>query len=87
MRNEIIFNGKFFYFWQLIDIIKLKIVSWFKAKWPDGEDNLMEVVRFSNLIKVPLRVKPVRDVTSWKNPPLDLLKLMWMVNLKANLVL
>ena len=34
----------------------------------------MKVVRFLNLIKVLLRVKPVRDVTLWKNPSLNSLK-------------
>ncbi|XVF41637.1 hypothetical protein PTKIN_Ptkin01aG0295900 [Pterospermum kingtungense] len=34
-RNEIVFSKKKFQIDQIVDIIKLRIVSWVKAKWPD----------------------------------------------------
>ena len=62
-------------------IFLLQITSWFKAKWLNDEDTLMDVVRSLNAIKVLLRVNPVRDVTSGKNPLLDWLKFVTMISL------
>ena len=57
-----VFNNKSFDLRQLMDSIKLRIASWFKAKWPSRVESLVDIVRFPNLIKVPLKAKYVRTV-------------------------
>ena len=74
LRNDMVFNGKVLDLRQLINTIKLRIAFWFKAKWPECEDSLMDVVRFPNVIKAPLKVKSAKEVILWKNPLLDSLK-------------
>ena len=69
-----VFNNKFMDFQQLCDAIKFRIAMWYKAKWPDGVDSFMDVVRFSNAIKTPVIVKPVRAITSWKHPSANAMK-------------
>ena len=67
IRNDMVFNGKVFDLRQTIDVIKLRIASWFNAKWP-GVYLVSDVVRFSNAIKVPPKVKIVKEPTCWKFP-------------------
>ena len=69
-----VFNAKIMDFQQLCDLIKFRIASWYKAKWPDGVDSFMDVVRFPNAGKVPFKVKPVRAITSRKHPLADAMK-------------
>ena len=74
MRNDMVFNIKAFDLRQLLDNIKLKIVSWFKTKWPSCDVSLIDVVKFPNLIKASLGVKSVRAIKLWKAPPFDSMK-------------
>ena len=68
MRNDMVFNNKGFDLRQMVDNIKFRIASWFKAKWPRSNESISELIRYPNLISVPLRVKPVRVVTMWIPP-------------------
>ena len=54
--------------------IKLRIAFWVKDKWSSCDESLVDIARFPNLIKVPLRVKSVRTVKSWKYPPFGSMK-------------
>ena len=74
LRNNMVFNGKVFDFKQTIDTIKFCIASWFKAKWPDCSNTLMDVVRFPNAIEIPRVAKNAKKAILWASPPLDSLK-------------
>ena len=73
-RNDMVFNNYLLDFQQLCDTIKLRITMWYKAKWPNGGESLMDVARFSNAIKAYAIGKTVRVITSWKHPPADAMK-------------
>ncbi|XWS15405.1 hypothetical protein CRYUN_Cryun35bG0094600 [Craigia yunnanensis] len=68
-----VFNGKVFDLRQIINIIKLRIASWFNAKWPSVY-SVLEVVRFPNDTKVPPKVKVVKEPICWKFPTLEYIK-------------
>ena len=74
MRNNIVFNGKVLDLRQIIDLIKLRIASWSKAKWPDCIVSMMDAVRFPNEIKVLPQVVVPRVGIMWKNPLIGSLK-------------
>ena len=74
MRNDIVFNNKGFDLRQMVDNIKFRIASWFKAKWPRSNESISELIRYPNLISVPLRVKAVKVVTIWIPPPSGCMK-------------
>ena len=74
LRNDLVFNGKVFDFQQTIDIVKFRIASWFKAKWPNCPNTLLDVVRFPNTIQVSVAAKNVKKVSLWSTPPLGVLK-------------
>ncbi|XWS30871.1 hypothetical protein CRYUN_Cryun23aG0028100 [Craigia yunnanensis] len=76
MRNVMVINGKVFNFRHIIDTVKLHITSWFKYKWPDCINSVLDAVRFPNAIQVPLKAKAAKKAILWKIPPLDALKLM-----------
>ena len=71
MRNDMVFNGKVFDLRQILDIIKLRIVNWFKAKWSECGDSVLDLVRFSNIIKRLLVVKAVKKGVLWIAPSSD----------------
>ena len=68
------FQQKEFDLRKLLDNINLRIASWFKAKWSGCNVSPREVVRFPNLIKAPLRVKPLRLARLWSSPPSGFMK-------------
>ena len=74
MRNDMIFNGKAYDFRQIIDTIKLRTAWWFKAKWPNSVNSILDIVRFPNNIQSPIKSKAVKNVTLWKAPPSGSLK-------------
>ena len=74
MCNDMVFNGKVFDFRQIINIVELCIASWFKAKWHDCINLVLDAVRFSNAIQVLLKAKATKKVILWKILPLDALK-------------
>ena len=74
LRNDMVFNGKDFDFMKIIDTIKFRLAIWLKAKWPDCPNTILDVVRLSNAIQVPIKVNNVKKAIIWKCPPLDSLK-------------
>ena len=58
----------------IIDTIKVRIASWFKAKWPDCPNSILDFLRFPNVIQTPMKVKVRKKATPWICPPLDSLK-------------
>ena len=66
MRNDMIFNGKASDFRQIIDTIRLRTAWWFKAKWPDNVNSILDIIRFPNNIQSPIKPKVVKNVTLWK---------------------
>ena len=74
MRNNIVFNGKVLDLRQIIDLIKLRIASWCKAKWSNCIISMTDAVRFPNEIKVLPKVAVPRVGIMWKNPSIGSLK-------------
>ena len=60
MRNDMVFNNKEFDLRQLLENIKLRIASWYKANWSSCNESVCNLVRFPNLIKAPLKANAVR---------------------------
>ena len=48
--NDMIFNDTIFDFKQIIDTIKFRIASWFKAKWPECPNIFLDVVNCPSAI-------------------------------------
>ncbi|XWS42557.1 hypothetical protein CRYUN_Cryun16bG0024600 [Craigia yunnanensis] len=69
MRNDIIFNGKVSNFRQIIDIIKFRTASWFKAKWPNSVNSFLDVFRCPNNISILQKLKVNKKAILWKVPP------------------
>ena len=74
MRNEMVFNSKDFDYRQICDIILLRVGNWFKAKWPNNTESILDIIRFPNLIKQPMRLKVVKKGLVWEPPISDSLK-------------
>ncbi|XWS61072.1 hypothetical protein CRYUN_Cryun07bG0094300 [Craigia yunnanensis] len=68
-RNDIIFNGKVLDFKQFTDTFKFYLALWFKAKWSDCPNSILDVVRCPNVIKVLKSTKATKKVILWKSPP------------------
>ena len=74
MRNEMVFSSKVFDSKQLTDIIFLRVANWVKAKWPDSVESVLDIIRFPNLVKQPMRLKVVKKGLVWLPPASDALK-------------
>ncbi|XWS63730.1 hypothetical protein CRYUN_Cryun06bG0126500 [Craigia yunnanensis] len=59
---------------KIIDTIRLRTTSWFKAKWPDSVNSILDVVKFPNNSQIPLKPRVVKNVILWKALPLGSLK-------------
>ncbi|XWS09195.1 hypothetical protein CRYUN_Cryun40dG0065000 [Craigia yunnanensis] len=60
LRNDMVFNGKVFDFEYIIDTIKFCLTSWFKAKWPDCPNTVLDVVKFHMDIQVQMVCKAIK---------------------------
>ena len=69
-----VFNGKLFDMCQIIDIINLRLMHWFQAKWPNNKDSVLDFCRFPNVISAPKRMKKIRAALQWSKPPIGFLK-------------
>ena len=69
-----VFNNKEFDLRQLLENIKLRIASWYKANWSSCNESVCNPVRFPNLIKASLRAKAIKVCRLWIPPPNGFLK-------------
>ena len=69
-----VFNEKIFDMCQITDIINLRLIYWFQAKWPNNKDSVLDFCRFSNTVSTPKRMKKMRVVLQWSKPPTGFLK-------------
>ena len=74
LRNSTIFNGKALDFEEQVDIIKYRLASWFKARWPKSPHSISDIVRSPKEISIPTVKKVSKRCSVWEPPPLDFLK-------------
>ena len=74
LRNDMAFNGKVFDLEQFIDTFKIRLASWFKAKWPKSLHTISEIVNFSKDVQAPKVSKTSKRTLVWKTPPPNFLK-------------
>ncbi|OMO98831.1 reverse transcriptase [Corchorus capsularis] len=74
LRNEVVFNQKHFDALQLFDIIKLRLMWWAKAAWPNDVDNATDFFRFPNIVCISKRNMVVPRCVSWKCPAVGFMK-------------
>ncbi|XWS71347.1 hypothetical protein CRYUN_Cryun03dG0130500 [Craigia yunnanensis] len=85
MQNEMVFNGKVFDSRLFCDIILLCVANWLKAKWPDSAESTLDIVRFPNFAKQPVKLKVVKKGLVWEPPSIDSLKFNINRSFKGNL--
>ena len=68
LHNDMVFNGKVFDFVQIFDIIKFRLASWFKVKWPDCPNSTLDIVRFPKDIQVQNVSKVAKKAILWEHP-------------------
>ncbi|XVF79235.1 hypothetical protein PTKIN_Ptkin14bG0204400 [Pterospermum kingtungense] len=73
-RNEIVFKNGQLNICNLIDLIKLRIMHWVKAKWPTAQVDLWNFMTCLNEIQIPSNPIHIRPITSWSCPPLGYVK-------------
>ena len=74
MQNEMVFNSKIFGSRQISDIILLHVANWLKVKWLDSAESILNIIRFPNFVKQPMRLKVVKKGLVWEPPSIDSLK-------------
>ena len=74
LRNDMVFNGKVFDLEQIIDSLKFRLASWFKAKWPVSPHSILDIVRFPKDIMVTKEGKTNKRPIVWTTPHPDFLK-------------
>ncbi|XVF78296.1 hypothetical protein PTKIN_Ptkin14bG0120500 [Pterospermum kingtungense] len=67
--NDIVFNNKRLEVNQVIDIIKLRVAFWVKAKWSHVPDSVSEFTRCPASIKIPRKIENFRPPSVWTCPP------------------
>ncbi|XVE89047.1 hypothetical protein DITRI_Ditri19aG0118600 [Diplodiscus trichospermus] len=68
-RNNIVFHGKRMGIVQVIDLIKIRIVSWVKAKWLEIGISQSDIARSLPTVSIPDKLAKVRRIVSWSKPP------------------
>ncbi|XVF79090.1 hypothetical protein PTKIN_Ptkin14bG0191400 [Pterospermum kingtungense] len=71
-RNEKVFNNKVLEFSQVIDLIKLKLSHWIKAKWP--HISFLDMWCCPTGVSLGKKKKMVRVDISWAYPHIDSVK-------------
>ena len=74
LRNDMVFNGNVFNFEKIIDIIKYRLASWFKVRWPDYPYMISDIVRFPKDIPIPNEIKVSKRNIDWEPSSPDFLK-------------
>ena len=69
-----VFNGKVFDFDPIIDTLKFRLASWFKAKWPKTPSFISDIVRFRKVTQISKRHKNSRRAIAWASPPYNHMK-------------
>ena len=73
-RNGMVFNRKALDLEEMADIIKYRLASWFKARWPDSPHSILDIVRFPKDILIPMVKKAPKRCCVWEPLPPGLLK-------------
>ncbi|XVF78396.1 hypothetical protein PTKIN_Ptkin14bG0128700 [Pterospermum kingtungense] len=74
LRNDVIFWNKKIDILLVVDLIKIRIALWAKAKWPDIEQGVNDIFRFLHCIRVPHKDKAKWPVSVWSVPPFGSVK-------------
>ncbi|XVE56525.1 hypothetical protein DITRI_Ditri04bG0017700 [Diplodiscus trichospermus] len=73
-RNEVVFNGLKCQIEQVIDLSRLRLAHWVKAKWPHLQANGLDIFRFPNIVTLPVKELRARSTTPWIGPDVGTLK-------------
>ncbi|XVE78510.1 hypothetical protein DITRI_Ditri13aG0150900 [Diplodiscus trichospermus] len=73
-RNDLVFNNRQADLEQTIDLSKLRLAHWVKAKWPQIHMNWLDMIRFPNLIQILAKKSSIRSAISWSCPDKGVLK-------------
>ncbi|XVE86795.1 hypothetical protein DITRI_Ditri18aG0062800 [Diplodiscus trichospermus] len=73
-RNDLVFNNRQADLEQTIDLSKLRLAHWVKAKWPQIHMSWLDMIRFPNLIQIPAKKSSIRNAISWSCPDKGVLK-------------
>ncbi|XVF09300.1 hypothetical protein REPUB_Repub07fG0080700 [Reevesia pubescens] len=72
--NEVVFKGKLYNHSNLIEIIRLRVASWSKAKWPDCNYSFDDIFRTPKVMALSTFSKKSIAALKWKTPPKGYLK-------------
>ncbi|XVE62793.1 hypothetical protein DITRI_Ditri06bG0148400 [Diplodiscus trichospermus] len=68
LSNEIVIHGKRVDVNLVIDVIKVRVASWIKAKWPTIHMGIMDMVRCPLEIVIPAKATKKTPVIEWSKP-------------------
>ncbi|XVE48617.1 hypothetical protein DITRI_Ditri01bG0015800 [Diplodiscus trichospermus] len=69
-----VFNGGSFDLDRILDLTKMRLAIWSKAKWPSIYESVVDIQRSRGLVRAAAAVNIQRKASSWSCPPEELLK-------------
>lgn len=69
-----VFNGREVERDQFESLIRWRLASWCKAKWPEIPDSLLDFARCLEMVKVPVKLSIPRPGLSWSPSKENILK-------------
>ncbi|XVF42758.1 hypothetical protein PTKIN_Ptkin01aG0390000 [Pterospermum kingtungense] len=73
-RNDVVFNGKRLDINVAMDLIKLRLANWIKAKWPETSASITELIYNPQVFVAPVKVGVPRVLSRWAKPLVGWLK-------------
>ncbi|XVE95472.1 hypothetical protein REPUB_Repub02eG0100400 [Reevesia pubescens] len=74
VRNEVVFKGKLYNCSNMIEIIRIRVASWSKAKWPDCNYSFDDIFRTPKMLALSTCPKKPTTSLKWEPPPNGYLK-------------
>lgn len=66
------FNEKAWDVDQVFDMVKLRVTWWFKTKWTEFNNSLLDVCNQLSMAMIPKQAKQLKKI--WTIPPMGILK-------------